>query len=1018
MFINQKSNWYKKLLYFSFLYSLITCVYSSNIIIYDPLDDADSSNVNGGDVANITYLTGKYGNSASFSSGSSIAYDTEQPFNIYKGTVSMWVKPNFNGSDLAVSMPLLGVKLKNGGYFRIYIAAFQAGDARLILKIKDDNGIIREVSSSSTAIGLESSGNGIRSWVSGNWYYVQVAWDLTASNHKVSLRINDNYGEDSTSMYGLNLDNCLINNILYLGNFEAGNGYINGSIDEFKYTDSYMGTDKIELMLHETCETLDKMEYVNGAVQSGISLYTRKKINGGCCEIPRDLAVYIDDSDTLYYPLIPGQNCPTDISVGTVEMWFKPDWNGSDFTENKYIMNLRTTNTQEQIFIYFYYGSGARWLVAKYQENSSTKRAIEVKDQNIIGSIKVNQWYHIKYCWDHVADVTKLYLNGVLVGEYSGTVNAFTGDPDKLYIGSASIGVSQADACFDDIKFYSKAHDSSFPEIFKNEPQAIPTYHCMSLYWDIPFGGELDSNSESVYPCTVQYKKHTESTWLDGLELFWHPYDHEFKGSVVHLAPDTVYDFKLTCNGITKTISMKTLCEPDNLPINSTTIIYSSTTKLDYTSLTSGSALGYNVYDGQNTATISGSLNPAVRFMDRSYIILKNFIIDGAYNPIAVRGNCKNVILQNITFRNVNGQYESSGVASKSSHMILVVALKTTDNTRVRRLTIEKCKVENLNYSANTWFEYHPDPSVNSDYTTKHPAGSCAVRIQGGMEKQLIVRYNEFCSSDGKFYEDVIQAQIGGGFGEDSDIYGNYLEYAADDGIEPDEGGMNNRLFGNYIGNCLVGVSSQSLRYGPLYVFRNIYEKVAPVYATSLDTTYGGEFAKIGPGAAWMEKMESHYPLEYWFNNTILNRDSEGCYNGFYGVSGPKPNIVIKNNIVECRTPANWGIVVADVNSPNVDYNFCNELVYPLSSNVNGTTNTSFSGFYNSLSYWNSTTGEADTFLNSISDGYDQGVKINNFTTFFDSGDYPDAGAMDHESNTSMKFGRNADLYYVSGLWY
>lgn len=988
------------------------CVFSANILIYDPLNNSNSIAANGGTAAGITYPAGKYGNAASFVSGSSIAYDTEQPFNIYKGTVSMWVKPNFNGDAAGLSVPLLSVKLKNNGFFRIYIYSAAANSAFLTLKIKDDNGTIREVTSASTSIGLEGD-NGVRNWVSGNWYRIQVSWNLVDSN-KVSIRIGDNAGEDTTLMSGLNLDNCLINNILYLGNFESGNDYFKGSIDEFKYTDAYIGAGAADPLLHDTCETLDKMENVNGAVQSNVSLYSRKLIPSAySAEIPRDMAAKIDGSDTLYYPLVSGQNCPADISVGTVEFWFKPDWNGSDYTENKYLLNFKTTNSNEQIYIYFYYSAGARLLVAKYQESSIVKRVIE--NSTIVNSIKAAQWYHIKYYWDHAANKAELYLNGESIGQYSGTMNALTSAPDKLYVGSSSGGTSQADACIDDIKLYSRQHDGAFPEIFQNEPQAVPTYHCMSLYWDIPFGGKLTNNSDgtttNTYPCAVQYKKHIDSTWQNGMDLVWHPYDHEYRGSIVHLAPDTVYDFKLTCNGVTKTVSMKTMCEPDNLPVNPTTTVLSSrTTMLDYTSLTSGSELGYNVYDGQGTATISGNLLPAVRFMDRSYVILKNFIIDGAKTGIDIRGNCKNVILQNITLRNVGYQYGTSGVADKCAQIINVVAYKDTDLTRVRRLTIEKCKIENLNYSANTWNEYHPDPSVN----TTHPAGSCAFRSQNGLEKQLVIRYNEFCSADGKYYEDAIQGQPGGGFGEDADIYGNYMQYVADDGIETDESGMNNRIFGNYISNSLIVVSSQSIRFGPLYVFRNIFERVAPAYAGQTN----GSLAKIGPGCAWMADMEKHYSMEYWFNNTILNRDSAGVYIGLYGVAGPKPNIVIKNNIIECRTAGTLAVSVDPSNAGNIDYNICNKSIYPSASNANGTTNTSFTSYYNSLSYWNSTTGEANTFIKTTSAGYNSGFKINNFTTYFDSGTSPDTGAMDHEKNNNMKFGRNASSYYVSGKWY
>jgi hypothetical protein len=104
---------------------------------------------------------------------------------------------------------------------------------------------------------------------------------------------------------------------------------------------------------------------------------------------------------------------------------------------------------------------------------------------------------------------------------------------------------------------------------------------------------------------------------------------------------------------------------------------------------------------------------------------------------------------------------------------------------------------------------------------------------------------------------------------------------------------MNNRVFGNYIGHCLVAISTQSMTYGPIYLFRNIMERVAADYSAS------GSFAKTGPGSAWQANMEYHHAMEYWFNNTLLNRDGVGGAYGFRAIAGPKPNVVIMNNIIE-----------------------------------------------------------------------------------------------------------------------
>lgn len=55
-------------------------VFSANVLIYDPLDNSSSITANNGTATGITYVSGgKYGNAASFASGASIAFDTEQP---------------------------------------------------------------------------------------------------------------------------------------------------------------------------------------------------------------------------------------------------------------------------------------------------------------------------------------------------------------------------------------------------------------------------------------------------------------------------------------------------------------------------------------------------------------------------------------------------------------------------------------------------------------------------------------------------------------------------------------------------------------------------------------------------------------------------------------------------------------------------------------------------------------------------------------------------------------------------
>src|SRR3954454_8545510 len=61
--------------------------------------------------------------------------------------------------------------------------------------------------------------------------------------------------------------------------------------------------------------------------------------------------------------------------------------------------------------------------------------------------------------------------------------------------------------------------------------------------------------------------------------------------------------------------------------------------------------------------------------------------------------------------------------------------------------------------------------------------------------------------------------------GADSDIYGNIIRYCADDAIEADGGGMNVRIWGNYIDGTRTPFSFSPLSLGPTYLFRNVVDR-------------------------------------------------------------------------------------------------------------------------------------------------------------------------------------------------
>src|SRR5688572_16201029 len=77
---------------------------------------------------------------------------------------------------------------------------------------------------------------------------------------------------------------------------------------------------------------------------------------------------------------------------------------------------------------------------------------------------------------------------------------------------------------------------------------AIPTFHCLGLYWSPP-GGSADK------AVSVRYRKEGTSIWKEALSMRYNPIPKtdedlaDYRGSIVDLSPATRYEVQLTLAG-------------------------------------------------------------------------------------------------------------------------------------------------------------------------------------------------------------------------------------------------------------------------------------------------------------------------------------------------------------------------------------------------------------------------------------------------------------------------------------
>ena len=144
------------------------------------------------------------------------------------------------------------------------------------------------------------------------------------------------------------------------------------------------------------------------------------------------LGALFDHSDTLYYPT----NDNLMLEQGSIEFWLKPSWPGNDqqeyvFTEvgNTWFNRLRIMKDGANNFRFMVWSADTEYGVAC----------------NVNGWA-ANEWHLVRSSWQ--SNTIRLYLDGALCDSNPAIVMP-SGWASRIYIGSTSQGVGQAQAVID-----------------------------------------------------------------------------------------------------------------------------------------------------------------------------------------------------------------------------------------------------------------------------------------------------------------------------------------------------------------------------------------------------------------------------------------------------------------------------------------------------------------------------------------------------------------------------------------
>ena len=453
--------------------------------------------------------------------------------------------------------------------------------------------------------------------------------------------------------------------------------------------------------------------------------------------------------------------------------------------------------------------------------------------------------------------------------------------------------------------------------------------------------------------CPVKYRKKDEAAWKEGLPLWYDARNRECRGSLVQLSPGTQYEIEV--DG--KTITASTWSE--KFPITRTVKLASGGPQ---EIREGGSKDGYVLYDGTGQTIEGGKFNITV---SAPYVIIRGLTLKGAeQDAIRLLEGAHDVVIED---NDISGWGRMNYVNSAGWQVGVDMESGVRADCRrfskpLERIVVQRNKIHDPRYGANSW-------------SWGHPAGPQGITISycGGNH---VIRHNEITSTPGHYYNDGIGGEDN--FSEtgfpnaDSDIYGNVVTHAWDDAIEAEGGNKNVRIWGNYLDQTATGIATTVTHWGPVYIFRNVYNRSRMKSERPPESDDRGPFAKAGSTDKYGNGRR------YVFHNSVLQPDGKnGAGTGIAGNSKqPLTNTVSRNNIFMLWRPHWPAINEAGGSGNDFDYDLSNA----------------------KLSEKHGMSGGADK-------GVDRGVRIPNFNDNF-VGSAPDVGA-EEKGAAPLRFGRN-----------
>jgi hypothetical protein len=375
---------------------------------------------------------------------------------------------------------------------------------------------------------------------------------------------------------------------------------------------------------------------------------------------------------------------------------------------------------------------------------------------------------------------------------------------------------------------------------------AVPTFESLGLYYNREVAKDA---------CRARYRIANAAEWREGYPLVYDQRERQYRGSLVGLAPDTLYEIQLEADG--QRVEFQARTRSEVFPIGKTTSLEGGSADKTLYIREGGTEKGWHlVTPAPGTKFVSDMFNLSDNnvVVEADYVILRGLELKGAgIHAVLVRSKVQHVVVEDC---HITGWGRMGG--ARVWGVITGMDSGVYAERDAGHLVIQRNLIEYPRGGANDWESGHPDG----------PQGISMIDSRGGN----VIRYNTIRSTEDHGFNDGIGGgsnfSFKGSPNRDSDTYGNIISNCWDDAIESEGANMNVRIWSNYIHHTFTHVATASTSMGPLYIFRNVFGESR----ISHQDPSGGMMIKTGMSYLTIngEKVSTGLGYRFIFHNTAL----------------------------------------------------------------------------------------------------------------------------------------------------